>query len=62
MNRLDDKYQNLKNAKIMIVDDEPINIDVVQAFLEDENYFNFIMILWVVNYPWCWMVIFLIKR
>ena len=44
MNHLDDKYQNLKNAKIMIIDDEPINIDVVQAFLEDEDYFNFITV------------------
>ncbi len=44
MNLLDDKYQNLKNAKIMIVDDEPINIDVVQAFLEDEDYSNFITV------------------
>ncbi len=26
----------------MIVDDEPINIDVVQAFLEDEGYHNFV--------------------
>ena len=44
MNMLDEKYQGLKNAKIMIVDDEPINIDVVQAFLEDEKYNNFITV------------------
>jgi diguanylate cyclase (GGDEF)-like protein len=44
MNLLDEKYQGLKNAKIMIVDDEPINIDVVQAFLEDEKYCNFITV------------------
>ena len=44
MNLLDEKYQGLKNAKIMIVDDEPINIDVVQAFLEDEKYNNFITV------------------
>jgi predicted signal transduction protein with EAL and GGDEF domain len=28
----------------MIVDDEPINIDVVQAFLEEENYRNFVTV------------------
>jgi diguanylate cyclase (GGDEF)-like protein len=44
MNLLDEKYQGLKDAKIMIVDDEPINIDVVQAFLEDEKYYNFITV------------------
>jgi len=42
MNLLDEKYQGLKDAKIMIVDDEPTNIDVVQAFLEEEKYHNFI--------------------
>ena len=41
---LDKKYQGLKDAKIMIVDDEHINIDVVQAFLEDEKYCNFITV------------------
>ena len=41
MNLSDEKYQGLKDAKIMIVDDEPINIDAVQAFLEDEKYCNF---------------------
>jgi diguanylate cyclase (GGDEF)-like protein len=44
MNLLDEKYQGLKDAKIMIVDDEPINIDVVQAFLETEKYRNFITV------------------
>ncbi|NNL77033.1 MAG: EAL domain-containing protein, partial [Desulfobacterales bacterium] len=38
------KYQGLKDAKIMIVDDEPINIDVVQAFLEVEKYTNFVTV------------------
>jgi diguanylate cyclase (GGDEF)-like protein len=28
----------------MIADDEPINIDVVQAFLEEENYRNFVTV------------------
>ena len=37
MTLLDEKYQGLKDAKIMIVDDEPINIEVVQVFLEEEN-------------------------
>ncbi len=32
----------LKNAKVMIVDDEPIMLDVVQAFLEDAGYTHFI--------------------
>jgi len=44
MNSLDEKYQGLKDAKIMIVDDEPLNIDVVQAFLEEELYCNFITV------------------
>ncbi len=41
---VDDNYQGLKDAKIMIVDDEPINIDVVQAFLEEEEYRNFVTV------------------
>ena len=44
MNLFDEKYQELKDAKIMIVDDEPLNIEVVQAFLEDDNYSNFITV------------------
>jgi diguanylate cyclase (GGDEF)-like protein len=44
MNLLDEKYQGLKDAKIMIVDDEPLNIDVVRAFLEEEKYCNFITV------------------
>jgi len=39
-----EQYQGLKDAKIMIVDDEPINIDVVKAFLEEEKYHNFVTI------------------
>ena len=34
--------QKLTNAKIMILDDEPINIEVVQAFLEEEGYSHFV--------------------
>ena len=44
MNSFDEKYQGLKDAKIMIVDDEPINIEVVQAFLEEDEYRNFVTI------------------
>lgn len=32
----------LKDAKVMIVDDEPIMIDVAQAFLEDAGYTHFL--------------------
>jgi len=44
MNLFDEKYQGLKDAKIMIVDDEPINIDVVQALLEEQKYRNFVTV------------------
>ena len=44
MNLLDEKYQGLKDAKIMIVDDEPLSIDVVRAFLEAEKFRNFITV------------------
>ena len=44
MNSFDEKYQGLKDAKIMIVDDEPINIEVVQAFLEEDEYRNFVTV------------------
>ncbi|WP_432823637.1 GGDEF/EAL domain-containing response regulator [Trichloromonas sp.] len=37
----DENTHQLKRATIMIVDDEPINIEVVQAFLEDDDYCNF---------------------
>ena len=38
-----DKIQHkLTNATIMIIDDEPINIEVVQAFLEEEGYRHFV--------------------
>ena len=35
--------QALKDAKVMIVDDEPIMMDVVQAFLEEAGYCNFLV-------------------
>ncbi len=34
--------QALRDARVMIVDDEPIMMDVVQAFLEDAGYTNFL--------------------
>ncbi len=38
----DDHYQALRNATVMMVDDEPTTIDVLQAFLEDEGYRHFV--------------------
>ena len=32
----------ISNAKIMLVDDEPINTDVLQTYLEGEGYSNFV--------------------
>lgn len=38
-----DQYEALiVNAKIMLVDDEPINTDVLQTYLEGEGYKNFV--------------------
>ncbi len=38
-----DQYESLiTEAKIMLVDDEPINTDVLQTYLEGEGYRNFI--------------------
>ncbi|MEQ1661566.1 MAG: EAL domain-containing protein [Thiobacillus sp.] len=34
--------QTLHDAKVMLIDDEPIMMDVLQAFLEDAGYANFI--------------------
>ncbi len=38
------RYAPLKNATIMMVDDEPIMMDIIQAFLEDEGYRRFIKV------------------
>ena len=39
----DDQYESLiSSAKIMLVDDEPINTDVLQTYLEGEGYSNFV--------------------
>lgn len=40
----DDLNSLLKNAVIMMVDDEPILMEILQTFLEDEGYQNFITI------------------
>ena len=38
-----DQYESLiSSAKIMLVDDEPINTDVLQTYLEGEGYTNFV--------------------
>lgn len=37
-----DRFAQLKYATIMMVDDEPIMMDVIQTFLEDEGYRNFV--------------------
>ena len=41
---LQDEFGQLLNATIMMVDDEPITMEVVQAFLEDAGYRNFVLI------------------
>ncbi|MDX1451962.1 MAG: EAL domain-containing protein [Oleiphilaceae bacterium] len=37
-------HEQLKNAVIMMVDDEPIMMEVLQTFLEYEGYNNFLMV------------------
>jgi putative two-component system response regulator len=34
------RFRNLKQARILIVDDEPLNIDVVQGYLQMDGYQN----------------------
>ena len=41
---LEEEFQQLLNATIFMVDDEPITMEVVQAFLEEEGYRNFVLI------------------
>jgi diguanylate cyclase (GGDEF)-like protein len=38
----DDHYKALRDATVMMVDDEPTTIDVLQAFLENEGYRRFV--------------------
>ena len=40
----DMRYSQLRNAAIMMVDDEPIMLEVIQALLEDAGYRNFIAV------------------
>jgi diguanylate cyclase (GGDEF)-like protein len=42
--RLGDDFEQLKNARIMMIDDEPITMDAVQAFLEEAGYRNFVLL------------------
>jgi len=41
---IDELYSQLKDAVIMMVDDEPLLMEVLQAFLEEEGYHNFIKV------------------
>lgn len=41
---LQEEFGQLQNATIVMVDDEPITMEVVQAFLEDAGYRNFVLI------------------
>ena len=41
---LPDNVANLLKATIMMVDDEPITMEVVQAFLEDAGYQHFVLV------------------
>jgi diguanylate cyclase (GGDEF)-like protein len=41
---LQEESQRLLNATIFMVDDEPITMEVVQAFLEEAGYRNFVLI------------------
>lgn len=40
---LDGRFKPLQSAKVMMVDDEPITSDILQAFLEDAGYRNFLL-------------------
>ncbi len=42
--KLGDDFAQLQYASIMIVDDEPLTMDVVQTFLEDAGYRKFILV------------------
>ena len=41
---LQEEFDQMLNANIVLVDDEPINMEVVQAFLEEAGYSNFVLI------------------
>ncbi len=38
---MNEQYEKLTNSTIMMVDDEPITMELLQAFLEEEGYSNF---------------------
>src|SRR5687767_456523 len=38
----DDQYEALRDATVMMIDDEPTTIEVLQAFLENEGYRRFV--------------------
>ena len=42
--KLGDDFEQMKNATIMMVDDEPITMEVVRTFLEDAGYRSFILL------------------
>ena len=43
LDRARDQYEALvTTSKIMLVDDEPINTEVLQTYLESEGYHNFV--------------------
>ena len=42
--KLGDDFEQMRNATIMMVDDEPITMEVVRTFLEDAGYRNFILV------------------
>lgn len=39
-----DKFEGLRTAKIMLVDDEPITLEVIMEFLEEAGYSNFVAV------------------
>lgn len=41
---LRESYEQLTDATIMIVDDEPINMEVAKVFLEEVGYHNFVLV------------------
>ena len=42
--KLGDDFEQMKDATIMMIDDEPITMEVVRTFLEDAGYRNFILV------------------
>ena len=42
--KLGDDFEQMKDASIMMIDDEPITMEVVRTFLEDAGYRKFILV------------------